>query len=283
MKKIICLLLSVFICFSFFACAKSESAPIDVSTIPSKEIVFLKTKNDADCALIKYNDKHILIDTGEKGDGKKIVEYLNNNGITRLDAIIFSHFDKDHCGGAVKILENIKVDEIVHPKYVDKKDESDDLFEIVRAQGIKDTVVENRLQRGDDNFSLTFLPPEKATYLEKQSNNSSLVVKVRIDSFTALFTGDSQEERVSELLESNEDLSADLLKLMYHGREVTNEVDLINNRIKPKYTIIPAEADSDKTEENIPNIAYALGECYYPTDGTVTFNLDNSTPQITQE
>lgn len=277
------MLLSVFICFSFFSCAKSESAPIDVSTIPSKEIVFLKTKNDADCTLIKYNDKYILIDTGEKGDGKKIVEYLNNNGITRLDTIIFSHFDKDHCGGAVKILENIKVDEIVHPKYVDKKDESDDLFEIVRSQGIKDTVVENRLQRGDDNFTLTFLPPEKDTYIEKQSNNSSLVVKVRIDSFTALFTGDSQEERVSELLESNEDLSADLLKLMYHGREVTNEADLINNRIKPKYTIIPAEADSDKTEENIPNIAYALGECYYPTDGTVTFNLDNSTPQITQE
>ena len=71
---------------------------------------------NADSFLIKTpKNKYIMIDTGKKSfrgiaDSQMIMNpYFNNQGIKKLDYLIITHFDLDHCGGVINILENFKV------------------------------------------------------------------------------------------------------------------------------------------------------------------------------
>ena len=72
----------------------------------------------ADAALITAEDgSRILIDAGTNKGGKKLAERFAEEGIERLDAMIITHFDKDHVGGADKILESVSVARVIVPQY----------------------------------------------------------------------------------------------------------------------------------------------------------------------
>lgn len=273
MKRLVCLLLSLFLICTLVGCGNSNEAEIENEpAMVDSGIMFFQTKNDADCALIRHNGKNILVDTGEKKDAKSITKKLLENGIDKIDCIIFSHFDKDHCGGALKIMKEISVSQIIHPKYVKDTEETEELFSFVNENGIEDITIDEHKSIAFDDVSFTFYPAQKYEYFEKTSNNSSLVFKVEFDGKSALFTGDCQDERMSELLESDYDFSADILKLMYHGREVKNEEKLLE-RINPTHTVITAKSKSKETKENIKNIESYLGEYSYNTDGDIVFDF----------
>lgn len=271
MKKYFCVLLSVFICVCLVACGNSEKNEKIELAISESSIVFFETKNDADCALIKHNGKAILVDTGEKKDGNKIAKKLIDNGINQLDMIIFSHFDKDHCGGALKIMEQVSVGQIVHPDYIKESDETEELFDFINEKGIETLTISEDKSISVGDIRLDFYPAKENEYNNKQSNNSSLVFKVNVLGKTALFTGDCQDERIAELIGYDKEMSADILKLMYHGREVWSEEKLLDI-VDPTYTVITAK-ENKKTKNNIERIKSMLGECYYSTNGDVVFDL----------
>lgn len=280
MKKIICIMLCAVMCLCLFGCSATQNQNIEIEeqkegTLSNASVVFFKTDNDADCSLLKYNDTYILIDTGEKKDGKKIAKFLAENGVSTLDYIILSHFDKDHCGGAVKILKEINAKKVLHPQYIKDNDESEKLFEVLNDNGIDAESVSQTQAIELDGLSLLLLPANKQSYVEKESNNSSLVVKAEFCGKSVLFTGDCQEARVDELLACDEDLSCDILKLMYHGRYVANENELLG-RINPSYTIITGDKDSKKVKQNIDNIKSNIGEYYFTSDGNVVFSVAES-------
>ena len=75
---------------------------------------------NADCFLIKTpKNEYIMIDTGKSGygGGKSqaefiVLKYLKDNGIKNIHSLIVTHFDNDHCGGAVDILTKLNVDKV---------------------------------------------------------------------------------------------------------------------------------------------------------------------------
>ena len=73
-----------------------------------------------DCTLIvTSNNKKILIDGGGSESssydvGEKIlVPYLLDRKITKIDYMIFSHFDSDHCKGLFTVMEKLKVKNVI--------------------------------------------------------------------------------------------------------------------------------------------------------------------------
>jgi len=52
------------------------------------------------------NGTNILIDGGDSGTSEEIEEYLDENGINKLDLVILTHLDKDHIKGLIEILDN---------------------------------------------------------------------------------------------------------------------------------------------------------------------------------
>lgn len=72
---------------------------------------------NADAFLIKTpQNKYFIIDSGKMGyrDGKTqakmiILEYLKDKGIKNIEGLIITHFDSDHAGGAVDLMENLNI------------------------------------------------------------------------------------------------------------------------------------------------------------------------------
>ena len=67
----------------------------------------------ADCTLFQEGETSYMIDTGEAENAPRILEALKEKNVDHLDALIISHFDKDHVGGAAQILEAVTVDRVL--------------------------------------------------------------------------------------------------------------------------------------------------------------------------
>lgn len=80
------------------------------------EVTVLKI-GKADAILIALPDAAVLVDAGEDEDAGEILENLEKQGIERLDAMIITHFDKDHVGGADGVLRGVAVEQVVDPQY----------------------------------------------------------------------------------------------------------------------------------------------------------------------
>ena len=73
-------------------------APSPVTAEGELEVHFIDVGN-ADCILVRQEDKNLLIDAGERGDDDEILAYLNSHGVTSLDLVIATHPHADHIGG----------------------------------------------------------------------------------------------------------------------------------------------------------------------------------------
>ena len=71
----------------------------------------------ADAIIIKNNDKYIMIDTAEESFSDEILKYFKKNNISKIDYLIITHFDKDHVGGASKIIDKIEIQNVLQSNY----------------------------------------------------------------------------------------------------------------------------------------------------------------------
>ena len=94
-------------------CAGTPGETTAQSTEPTPVSATLKLycfqAGKADAFLLWNEAGAVLIDTGESGFGKTILAKLEELGIERLDWLILTHFDKDHVGGAKKLLSELPV------------------------------------------------------------------------------------------------------------------------------------------------------------------------------
>ena len=88
----------------------------------------------ADALVLKQAGHTVLIDTGEKDDGDKIVRFLKNQGIHSVDLLVITHFDKDHVGGAAKVLEHMEVNAVFMPDYEGTRPEYDSFLEALAGR-----------------------------------------------------------------------------------------------------------------------------------------------------
>ena len=76
---------------------------------------------NADSILITDHTHSLLIDAGERGCGKEVLDYLKKEGITKLDYVIATHFHSDHIGGMADVVNGIQIGEFLL-SYMDEKD-----------------------------------------------------------------------------------------------------------------------------------------------------------------
>lgn len=202
-----------------------------------------------DCTLIKLNsNKTILIDGGEgmsnKSDkGEKVLyPYLLDRGIKKLDYVIFSHFDSDHAGGLIYILENLNVKNVIigiqnEDSYLYRK-----MLEIVNEKNINLILIDNPKIIKIDNVYLDFIWPIKNELInENKLNNNSLVFRLIYKDIKIMFTGDIEEIAEKKIIEiynkSNNRLKADILKIAHHGSD-TSSIDSFLEKVNPKIVLI---------------------------------------------
>lgn len=102
---------------SFLGIGKKESGFATATEIQESELTvhYLDVGQGDSTLILLPDDTVMLIDAGTSSEGKKVVSYIKDLGITTIDYFIVTHSDADHVGGAYRILEEFEVKEIYRP------------------------------------------------------------------------------------------------------------------------------------------------------------------------
>ena len=226
--------------------APEETAPSVVGTLN----VYCFQAGKADAFLFWNDAGSVLLDTGESGYGKTIIAKLQELGIERLDYLIITHFDKDHVGGAKKILTDFPVATVLQSN-VSKNDAGpyEKYKKALDAQSMEPVTVRTpmRFLLGDTVFTVD--PPEREGYQESESNNSSLIVTVTHGADRMLFTADAEDLRLAEFLKQNPGPCA-LVKLPHHGRYQSTLISLLD-RTTPAWAIITSSEEEPEDTQTM--------------------------------
>ncbi|MDD4586879.1 MAG: DNA internalization-related competence protein ComEC/Rec2 [Heliobacteriaceae bacterium] len=155
--------------------------------------------------------------------GEKIVgPLLNRFGITHLDVVVNTHADQDHIGGLLYLLQTFPVDQLVlsPPPKPTKVYQQCKQLATSRQIAIQESPPLKMNLSPDPTVSLEVLHPDPNHPLPA-INDTSIVLRLRYGSFTALFTGDianpAQAALVDQAAKSPGYLRADVVKVPHHG------------------------------------------------------------------
>ncbi len=213
----------------------------------------------------------VLIDTGEEDDAPELTEKLKAAGTDTLDYLILTHFDKDHIGGLVGLLEHISANQVLMPDYVGEGAPYEAMTALF-ANGTYPTQVlteDMQFTLGKTQFSVSV--PKRDAYAKNQDNNASLVITVRHGAQLLYLTGDAESERQAELIS---ELSAagitqtTLLKVPHHG--VYNDgIDAFFTACAPDYAVITC-SDKNPPDPETVSLLHALDtEVYQTANGDI--------------
>ena len=158
------------------------------------------------CILLQADGKNFLVDCG--GDSDTIAadvaaETLLSQGISRLDGVILSHYDRDHAGAVAYLLSRIKVDALFVP-CIDE--------EFPLEENNLSVVEEDLMLEWEDNRLQIFAP-----LMSTSSNESGLSVLFSGADCDILITGDMNTTGEAVLLAEKEIPELTALVAGHHG------------------------------------------------------------------
>ena len=245
----------------------------------NKMIVHYIDVGQGDSILIQVNNKNLLIDAGPKSDKKKLLNYLSNLHLEKLDYVIATHPHEDHIGNMSDVIDDYNVLAFYAPKVQSTTKTFEQMVESLKSKNLKINVI----KKGTDSINLgentkvTIFSPTKDYY--EDLNNYSPVIKIEYGKTSFLFTGDAQKEVEKEILANNEDISADILKVGHHGSSTSTTKDFLN-KVNPSIGVISLGKDNTYNHPNDGTIKRLNQNkvTIYRTDknGTVILSSDGS-------
>jgi beta-lactamase superfamily II metal-dependent hydrolase len=232
-----------------------------------------------DCILIKGQEKSYLIDAARKESSKKVIEYLNKQGVNKLNTVIITHYHDDHYGGLNNILYQKLVDRVILPAH--QPQIRDELFSYLTGQNIKVEYAAENFEIKDKDIAIKALLT-KTEDLEIENNNS-IVLFGKIDGIEYVFASDIEESREREMLKHSELKKCDVLKVPHHGLSTSSSEAFIRT-LNPRVMIITSDG-VESPEKEVLKTLYKLDGVVFRSDlqGDIVIkgNLDNKAIEIT--
>ena len=224
----------------------------------------------ADSILIRNDNHSMLIDAGNNEDGKDVLNFIKEKGITKLDYVIGTHPHEDHIGGSDDVINSdLEIENILMPKISTNTKTYEDVLDAISNKGLTVTA-----PKKDDTFEIG---KAKCTVMtdsildQDNLNLSSIIIRLEYGENSFLFMGDAEEENEKQIHWPK----TDVLKVGHHGSNTSSSKNFIN-QVQPKYSIIMVGKDNSyklpkqETIDKLKNI----GSEIYRTDenGTIEIN-----------
>jgi competence protein ComEC len=212
------------------------------------EIVFLDVGQGDALAIRSPGGRWILVDTGPRGQtydagARVVVPYLRRRGVSRIEALVLTHPDLDHIGGAEAVVQALDVGYVIDPSQATGKDAYLGVLEAAEREGVPWLEARRDVTLMLDGVEISVLYPDGSTlssYGGTDSNAQSVVLLVRYGEFEALLTGDAPvevEEAILDLLPSD----LEVLKVGHHGSNTSTSSSLLA-RTSPELAVISVGA-----------------------------------------
>ena len=217
------------VCALALAFAVPGLASDPVATSPGLRLTVLDV-GQGDSILLEPDDADpILIDTGPAQ--AQVAEQLAERGVERLAALVITHPEADHDGGAGEVLARIPTDRLVFARA------RRSTLAAARAYGAEPVRVAagTRLSFGALRLDAVWPPRERLAgraSADLDANLLALVLVARWHGFDALLTADAEAEAAP--IDPGE---VELLKVAHHGSEDAGLAALVR-RVEPRLGVI---------------------------------------------
>jgi competence protein ComEC len=247
------------------------------------EIHFLDVGQGDAIAIRTPEDRWVLVDTGPASSdfdagARRVVPFLQDRGARRIEALVLTHPDLDHIGGAAAVLDALPVGFVFEPGLAVGKDSYVDLLGVVDSTDTEWRAARSGRTLRLDGATFDFLWPDpEFVDAGGDANQISAVLRVTYRAFTMLLTGDAGTEIEQRLVDRHDtSLRALMLKLGHHGSETSTGEEFLDI-VQPEIVIVsagrrnryghPAPAVMDRvTRRGIPVARTDL-------EGTISFSV----------
>ena len=191
--------------------------------------------------LTSPSGKHFLVDAGEVGkrdSGKDIiVPFLHHIGVLQLDALIVTHADADHFGGAASIIRTFPVKELWVSECARTEEKSawQNIIGDALGRGIPIRDVHRGFTWSEAHFEILALHPYAIKC--RDANTESITLRVKGASHSAILTGDLTVAGEKQIMNTEAFLKSDVLKLGHHGSKTSSSRQFLD-RVQPKLALI---------------------------------------------
>jgi len=209
--------------------------------------VYFFNVGEGDGILIQTPFKNqILIDGGPDS---KILEKLSKVmpfWDKTIEVLILTHPDKDHLTGQISVLKHYKVENLIWNGLKSEITEYKQWENLVQEKQIKIFKVQDYKRVKEKNLILTFLwPKNSSNFVFQNSNDLSIVAKLKYYQNSFLFTGDisSLGEKALISLWDKKTLESQVLKVAHHGSKYSTSEEFLL-KVQPEFAVISVGKDN---------------------------------------
>lgn len=239
----------------------------------------------ADAIIVQTGPETLVIDAGEEDDGEELVEFLERQGISRVDVLVITHFDKDHVGGADTLVEELEVGAVLLPDYEASSTEYLDFMKALESRDItpQRLTQPERFMLGD---AVVLVEPPQACAADSDTaetdNNLSLITTIVYGENRLLFTGDAEKARLREWLSGETAVPCGFLKVPHHGVYNKALEDLLA-AVTPEYAAICCSSKNPAEQKTLEALEEYQVRTFQTRDGDITILCDGERLEVSQK
>ncbi len=208
--------------------------------------LFSLSVGDGSCFLLRLRDKddaggipggggwkNVMFDCGSMQVPdiglRSVVPALQSLGVNHLDALLLSHADMDHVGGALDVADHVKIERaFVTPQcaahaITQPHAPVSQVMQGLSDRGVKVEAITRGWRQSVGLAEMELLWPIEG-FSAPRDNDTSMVLSTRISGRRILLNGDIQELAMRGLFAAQTDLRADVTDLPHHGSFVDSSV-----------------------------------------------------------
>ena len=242
-----------------------------------------------DCILLQVGESAALVDTGYANTSDAVLAHMRRQGVTRLEFVIITHYDRDHIGGLHAIGETFPIGEVFLPAYVGADKHYRNLMAAIEQLGLpmQRVTEELPLQLGSSRMSVF---PSRVEYDsqakgdEGNDNDLSLVTSLVYGGDSYLFAADLEKDGLACYL-GVEDFEGegcgargryDVLKVPCHGRKCSLTDEFFED-VRPQIAVI-TDSVEDPADKKVLKQLEDVGAAVYRTgaSGTIVIVSDGA-------
>ena len=189
------------------------------------------------CVLIQSKNEVYMVDCGSSSENAAEISYhaMAARGIYKLDGLILTHYDSDHCNGIFDLVDVMDVDML----YLPDTEPDNKYRENLECTEIPIHWMEEELTVSCGTGTISIIPPKT----KQKGNESSLCILFQAENCDILITGDRDEEGEKALLHQYNIPDIEVLVAGHHGAATSTGVTLLN-RTKPEVVVISVGAEN---------------------------------------
>ena len=236
--------------------------PAPAWTEPAGLRVTFLDVGQGDAIFLETRSARILVDQGPPE--ADVAGQLAGMGVRSLSALVLTHPQRDHVGGAADVINRLRVGVVLDPQLAATSPDHEEALAVARERGVPIRLVREGSEFRAGGLVLRVLWPSDAGLASEDPNLNATVLAASFGELDVLLPADAESDVTSRLHLG----SYEILKVAHHGSEDPGLDEELRD-LRPELAVISAGRDNDyghPRPETLAALATVPGLAVYRTD-----------------